>query len=358
MSPKRSSLGELPGQRRLAVVLAAAIGLWIGAQAMVVRVARAADADAPATTVAAGDQAVQRGLAYLAGRQRDDGSYGEGPYRGNVAVTAFVSRAMMAAGSKPGAGQYGDKLSKSVDYLLRLAQPNGLIASKEPRENGPMYGHAFALGFLAQCQKASPWADVRETMVKAVEVIVKSQNRDGGWRYQPRPLDADLSVTVTQLSGLLAARDAGIDVPEATVTQAVAYVKKSQNQDGGFRYLIQGGSSGFARSAAAVAVLFLAANQSGQETRKGLDYLRTFPPSAGIGQPELFYFYGHYYAAQALSHAGQEAWDRWYPAVRDGLLAQQHKDGSWPDAASVDLGTAMVCLTLQTKPVAPAESAQ
>jgi uncharacterized protein YfaS (alpha-2-macroglobulin family) len=351
-------LGELPGQRRLAVVLAAAIGLWIGAQAMAGRVARAADADAPATTAATADQAVQRGLAYLAGRQHDDGSYGEGPYRGNVAVTAFVSRAMMAAGGKPGAGQYGDKLTRSVDYLLRLAQPSGLIASKEPRENGPMYGHAFALGFLAQCQKASPRADVRETMVKAVEVIVKSQNRDGGWRYQPRPLDADLSVTVTQLSGLLAARDAGIDVPEATITQAVAYVKKSQNQDGGFRYLIQGGTSGFARSAAAVAVLFRAAGQGGPEARKGLDYLLTFPPSAGIGQPELFYFYGHYYAAQSLSHAGQEAWDRWYPAVRDGLLALQHKDGSWPDAASVDLGTAMVCLTLQTKPVAAAESAQ
>ena len=176
-------------------------------------------------------------------------------------MTAFVGRAMMAAGSKPGAGPYGDRLTKSVEYLLRIAQPSGLIASKEPRENGPMYGHAFALGFLAQCQQASPRPEVREKMAKAVELLVKSQNRDGGWRYQPRPLDADLSVTVTQLSALLAARDGGINVPEATIRQAVAYVKKSQNSDGGFRYLIQGGTSGFARSAAAVAVLFQAERQ-------------------------------------------------------------------------------------------------
>jgi hypothetical protein len=354
MGAKRSLWGKFAGHRRLAVMLAAAVGLSIVGFFVPGHRAKAADADAPGTT-AVGDQAVQRGLAYLAGRQHGDGSYGEGPYRGNVAVTAFASRAMIAAGSAPGAGQYGDRLTKSVDYLLRLAQPNGLIASKEPREHGPMYGHAFALGFLAECQKASPRAEVRQTMAKAVELIVKSQNRDGGWRYQPKPLDADLSVTVTQLAALLAARDAGIDVPEATVAQAVAYVKKSQNQDGGFRYLIQGGTSGFARSAAAVAVLFRAASQGGPEARKGLDYLLTFPPSAGIGQPELFYFYGHYYAAQALSHAGQKTWDRWYPAVRDGLLAQQQKDGSWPDAASVDLGTAMVCLTLQTKRQAPAE---
>jgi hypothetical protein len=256
---------------------------------------------------------------------------------------------MMAAGSKPGAGQYGDRLTKSVDYLLRIAQPSGLIASKEPRENGPMYGHAFALGFLAECQQASPRPEVRAKMAKAVELIVSSQNRDGGWRYQPKPLDADLSVTVTQLSALLAARDGGINVPEATIRQAVAYVTKSQNEDGGFRYLIQGGTSGFARSAAAVAVLFRAAGQDGPEVRKGLDYLLKFPPAASIGQPEVFYFYGHYYAAQAISHADSQTWDRWYPAVRDGLLAQQHKDGAWPDAASVDLGTAMVCLTLQTK---------
>jgi hypothetical protein len=336
------------------VALAAAIGLGIEVGGIPVSAARGAEAEAAVATPAAADQAVQHGLAFLAKRQHADGSYGEGAYRGNVAVTAFVGRAMMAAGNKPGAGQYGDNLTKSVDCLLRLAQPSGLIASKEPRENGPMYGHAFALGFLAQCQKASPRAEVREKMVKAVELIVKSQNRDGGWRYQPRPLDADLSVTVTQLSALLAAKQSGIDVPEATIAQAVGYVKKSQNQDGGFRYLIQGGTSGFARSAAAVAVLFHAASQGGPEARKGLDYLLTFPPSAGIGQPEVFYFYGHYYAAQALSYAGQEVWDRWCPAVRSGLVSLQYQDGSWPDAASVDLGTAMACLTLQTRPVATA----
>jgi hypothetical protein len=330
-------------------MLVATIGLWIVEFRVAGQDAQAADPDATGTTAPANDQAVQRGLAYLAGRQHDDGSYGEGAYRGNVAVTAFVGRAMMAAGSKPGAGQYGDRLTKSVDYLLRIAQPNGLIASKEPREHGPMYGHAFALGFLAECQQASPRPEVRQKMAKAVELIVKSQNREGGWRYRPEPQDADLSVTVTQLSALLAARDGGIDVPEATVRQAVAYVKKSQNEDGGFRYMFQGGTSGFARSAAAVAVLFRAAGQDGPEAHKGLAYLLKFPPGAGIGQPELFYFYGHYYAAQAISHAGPQTWDRWYPAVREGLLAQQLKNGAWPDAASVDLGTAMVCLTLQTK---------
>ncbi len=355
MGPKRSSWVKRAGRGRLAVMLVATVGLWIVEIGIAGQVARAADPAATGTATAAGDQAVQHGLAFLAGRQHDDGSYGEGPYRGNAAVTAFVSRAMMASGSKPGAGQYGQRLTKSVDYLLRIAQSSGLIAPKESREYGPMYGHAFALGFLAECQQAAPRPEVRQKMAKAVELIVKSQNREGGWRYRPEPLDADLSVTVTQLSALLAARDGGINVPEATIRQAVAYIKKSQNPDGGFRYVIQGGTSGLARSAAAVAVLIRAGGQVGPEVRKGLDYLLTFPPSTGIGQPEVFYFYGHYYAAQAISHAGPQTWDRWYPAVRGDLLARQRKDGAWPDAASVDLGTAIVCLTLQTKCPARAE---
>ena len=79
----------------------------------------------------------------------------------------------------------------------------------------------------------------------------------------------------------------------------------------------------------------------------------SFRPRETIGQPEVFYFYGPYYAAQVMSHADKADWDRWFAAVRDRLLEQQGKDGSWPDTASVELGTAMACLTLQTKPATP-----
>ena len=328
---------------RYGVGLAAWAALWVGMASLEPIAGTAAGAEG--RTV---QQAVEQGLAYLAAHQQADGSYGSGTYRGNVAVTAFVGRAMLAAGSKPGAGPYGDRLTKSVDFLLGRVQDNGIIASLDAREPGPMYGHAFALMFLAECQKVAPRQEAKEKMGRAGDLIVKSQNRDGGWRYQPRPLDADLSVTVTQLMALLNARDAGLDVPQATVDRAIEYVKRSQNDDGGFRYLIQGGTSAFARSAAAVAALYHAGGSDWPEVRQGLQYVTKFPPAMGIGQPEVFYFYGHYYAAQAVRHARAETWNAWYEAVRDRLLAQQRQDGAWPDAASVDLGTAMACLTLQT----------
>ena len=318
-----------------------ALGIRGGGCAVAGRTARADDRSAAA---------VERGLAFLAARQHDDGSYGADVYQGHVAVTAFVSRAMMASGSKPGEGPYGERLSKSLAYLLGRVQASGLITSKDANEPAPMYGHAFALMFLAECQKAVPQDEIKEKIDRAVKLIVKSQNKEGGWRYLPKPGDADLSVTVTQLMALAAARDAGVDVPKEVIDRAIDYVKKSQNSDGGFRYLLQGGTSGFARSAAAVTALYRAgAGVDREEVRKGSEYVAKFPAGETVGQPEVFYFYGHYYAAQVMSHADKAEWDRWSAAVRDRLLEQQSKDGSWPDTASVDLGTAMACLTLQTK---------
>ncbi len=340
MEIKIPASGKLAARRRYAGCAAFACVLLTG-MCIMHRAARGEDPSAAA---------VQRGLAFLAARQHDNGSYGADVYQGHVAVTAFVSRAMMAAGSEPGEGPYGQQLSKSLAYLLGRVQKSGLITSKDAGEPAPMYGHAFALMFLAECWKAAPKDDAKEKIDRAVQLIVKSQNQEGGWRYLPKPGDADVSVTVTQLSALAAARNAGLDVPKEVIDRAIGYVKKSQNRDGGFRYLLQGGTSGFARSAAAVTALYRAGAGDCDEVRKGTDYVARFPAAETVGQPEVFYFYGDYYAAQVMCRADKDAWERWSAAVRDRLLEQQGKDGSWPDAASADLGTAMACLTLQTKP--------
>ena len=47
---------------------------------------------------------------------------------------------------------------------------------------------------------------------------------------------------------------------------------------------------------------------------------------------DAHFFYGHYYAVQAMWHAGRDRWQHWYPAVRDELVKRQKPDGSWADA--------------------------
>ena len=71
----------------------------------------------------------------------------------------------------------------------------------------------------------------------------------------------------------------------------------------------------------------------------------------GLGQvfrAEQYYFYGHYYAVQAMWHAGDRYWRRWYPAIRDELISLQLADGSWNDVqVCPEYGTAMACIILQ-----------
>src|SRR3989304_2277476 len=55
----------------------------------------------------AAQKAIDRGLSWLAERQHDDGSFGTGPARGNVAVCGLVGMAFMSGGSTPGRGPYG-----------------------------------------------------------------------------------------------------------------------------------------------------------------------------------------------------------------------------------------------------------
>ncbi|MGH7193090.1 MAG: prenyltransferase/squalene oxidase repeat-containing protein, partial [Candidatus Saccharimonadales bacterium] len=210
---------------------------------------------APLITPAA-QQAIDLGLRFLAERQQDDGAFGSGGYRRNTAVCSLAAMAWMAGGSTPDRGPYGRNVNQSLDFVLSGAQDSGLIDVPGYSGNGAMYGHGFATLFLAENYGMARQFALRGTLSQAVRLIVSTQNAEGGWRYAPRRDDADISVTVCQMMALRAARNAGIFVPKQTIDRAVEFVERSQNTDGGFRYTLAGGESGFARSAAAVTALY------------------------------------------------------------------------------------------------------
>jgi hypothetical protein len=211
-----------------------------------------------------------------------------------------------------------------------------------------MYGHGFATMFLAECYGMSPRADLREKLARAVKIIVNSQNREGGWRYQPVRADADVSVTSCQMMALRAARNAGLHVPNETIDRAIDYIRRSQNADGGFMYMIHvDEKSAFPRSAAALSALYSAGVYNDPIMAKGLDYLTGFLPNGGDVSRESYYYYGQYYAAQVMWQAGGHPWTRWYSAARDDLIARQQSNGAWLDPIGNEVATAMALIVLQ-----------
>ncbi|NQT37390.1 MAG: terpene cyclase/mutase family protein [Planctomycetes bacterium] len=328
----------------------AIVWLWLGAIAVA---QPPGNNDAPKAQITPATQAaVDRALVWLADRQQDDGSLGSGGYRGNVAVTALGGLAMMSGGSTPDRGPYGRQVSRCADYLLANTQESGFIIVHEGRSHGPMYGHGFATLMLAECYGMTERPELRAKLAKSVALIVGAQNDAGGWRYEPKRHDADLSVTVCQIMALRAARNAGIAVPGETIDRCVAYVLSCRNDDdGGFFYQLPEGESRFALTAAGVVALHSVGKPDdatiGRAIDRGLAFQMKKIPEPGVVRKVSHYYYGHYYAAIAAWQTGGTSWERWYPAVRDELLSRQREDGSWMDPICPEYATAMACIILQ-----------
>jgi hypothetical protein len=294
------------------------------------------------------EAAVSRGLDHLASQQNPDGSFGRGRNSDNAGIVSLAAIAFMADGHLPGRGRHGETVRRAIDFVLSQASETGLIATEGG--HGPMYGHGFATLMLGEAYGMAPDdARVRDTLVRAVELIVNSQNPEGGWRYNPVPYDADVSVTICQVMALRSAREAGIKVPASTIERAIQYVIECQNPDGGFKYMRTAGASGWARTAAGVAALFYAGVYEGESIDRGLDYLlRQAMPGGSSPATQAHYYYGHYYAVQATYLAGGEWWRRWWPAIREDLISQQTASGGWIDPQQGNAyATAMALIVLQ-----------
>lgn len=292
--------------------------------------------EAPVLLTPAIEEAIDRALERLARQQKPEGRWGE---RHAIAQTALTLLAFQVRGHFPGSGEYGPKLGHGLDYLLEQSRSSGGYMGTN------MYEHAYATLALAESWGMSDHRGVREALKGAVRVILGAQSSRGGWRYHPRPSGSDISVTVTQLVALAAAREAGIFVPEETLERAVAYVRSVQERTtGGFGY---GGpfNPTFSTTGCGLASLMYAGEHESAAARQGLAFLmgrgqNIFDPGAGT----RFYTYGHYYCTLATSQAGEPYASHWYTRLSEELLRSQRSEGGWGGGYR----TPMTVLTLGT----------
>jgi len=268
------------------------------------------------------ERAINRGLRYLAGQQQANGSFG-GKY--DTAATAVTLMAFMVQGHFPDRGEHGEMLARAVDFLIEKGRrQNGYLGGN----HHGMYEHGLATLALSEAWGESDREDLRDALKAAVDVIFRSQHKTGGWRYEPRPNDQDLSVSAMQVVALASAKEAGILVPDRVIDDAVRYVRACQNPfDGGFSYRVHERNSGFARSAAGTMALMITGHHDSRDVEQGMNYL--LRAGDRVFQQTDFYYYAHYYAIQVMYQAGDEFYQQWYPKIRDRLIKTQHNDGKW-----------------------------
>ena len=289
------------------------------------------------------EQAIAKALRYLANTQLPSGAW-DSRFGPNIGVTSLALLAFLATGHVPEQSEYAEVLDRGLGWVLANVQPSGLIHYADGASHGPMYEHALATLLLSEVYGMSDRPEVPAAIRAAVHVIVNAQNSAGGWRYQPFGRDADISVTVMQILALRGAQHAGMIVPAETIENAIKYVKLCADPGGGFLYQTRTGRPNYARTGAGVCSLEVCGDFECDEVRRGLDYL-----IANIGQDaqEGYYYYGVYYAAQAVYQAKDfRRWQQWFPTIREQVLERQEEDGHWRSNIGGPYATAMMVLAL------------
>jgi hypothetical protein len=267
-------------------------------------------------------------------------------------MTGLAGMAFLAHGNSPTRGKFSRRVQGAIEFLVRCATPTGLITGPAQDSGMPMHGHGFALLFLASVYgmitKESLRRQVADTIRKAVTLTSQAQSAEGGWYYIPGSGDEG-SVTVTQVQALRAAQNAGFLVPKSVVEEAGKYLEKCRTPEGGICYsLSAGGGPRLSISAAAVATLYNAGQFDNPIATDCLKYVWG-QMSASEGWNKGYHpYYCHLYASQAFYMAGDEYWDKYFPATRDLLIGMQAPDGSWSgDGIGNTYGTAIAVIILQ-----------
>lgn len=330
-------------------------------------------------------QAVAKGHEWLARHQDKDGYWAElVGYKLNsnyealddrplphVGVTALALMSFLAGGHLPDRGKYSAVLERGIDFVLSCAQDDGQITQNGTR----MYSHAFATLFLAEVYGMTDRADVKRVLQRSVDLIVDSQNAEGGWRYRPFARESDISITVCQVLALRSARNVGIHVPITTIKNAQNYVYRSAVRSNDRSYSTWGGGYGdmggsfryqnrentratFPLTAAGVTTLYAAGEYDSPIIRDALDYMdreRVRFSNDTLGH--YFFFYGHYYAVQAYYITGDPKWTSYFKMIKSILLDAQRGDGSWQchtgpgDAFGTAVSTLILQIPLQLLPI-------
>lgn len=295
----------------------------------------------------------ERGLGWLASKQSPEGGWTGG--HDGAGVDGICLMAFLASGEDPNFGKYAANIRRAVRAIIRSQNAeSGYLPSS-------MYHHGFAMLALSEAYGAvdeallwegeKPPRTISQALDLAIRLAASSQknNRWGGWRYTPEAKDADTSVTGAMLMGLLAARNAGMEVSDEVIEAALEYMRRSTGRDGSVAYSGGFGGMGESMNRSAIATLVAAVGKKkDSETYKStLEHISSRLEHAESSYKEYF----RYYMAQALFQGDYTAWEKWNAATVRALSEAQSPEGGFGDAYQTGMSLLAVALNYRFLPI-------
>ncbi len=301
------------------------------------------------------EQAIERGLAFLARNQRADGSWRLQDYdtpvliRSDTAATGLALLAFQGAGYTHKQAKYADTCNRALKFLAKHQTAQGdLYIPQDPAsdQNGWLYSHGIAALAVCEAYGMTQDPELRPLAQGAIDFMVKSQDKTyGGWRYRPGS-GTDTSVTGWFMMAFKSGQLAGLRVPEEAFKRIEGYLVESQvsaAQPHLYRYNPFAADTpqqrhGLRPTAVMTSVgllmrLYFGWQRERPEMMAGADYLLEHEPRHGTRSMSLRDTYYWYYATQVIFHMGGERWERWhdqlYPLLINSQVLHGQNEGSW-----------------------------
>jgi hypothetical protein len=301
------------------------------------------------------EEAIEKGLAYLAGIQNEDGSWSlqglgeEVLLHSDSAATGLCLLAFQGAGYTHRQHQYADTVSRGLQFLLQNQRTNGDLFRRENQisnRNVAFYSHGIAALALCEAYGMTQDPELKEPAQLALRYIVDTQHyQRGGWRYTPQ-ISSDTSVSGWMMMSLKSGELSGLEVPQDTYDGIDRWLEIAQSPERPDRYRYNPFAPdtptqrhGRIPTPTMTAVGMLMRMYSGwrrdrDEMKSAADYLLGFPPQMGTaGSPQRDTYYW-YYATQVMFHMGGDHWKRWNQYLNPLLLQSQIRSG--PEMGSWD----------------------
>lgn len=282
---------------------------------------------------------VEAGLEFLARTQAGDGSFPTdlGGKTGKVVVTALGGLAFLAAGAAPDA----PPLARATRYVLAQcnvaeASPfGGALGGGGGNWNQTNWELAYGLMFLAEMSRATRNPELKAKCAELVRALQNTQEASGGWAHGPGGPNAlgylELEIVSNYaLLGMGAARRLGLELDEAKLAKALAWIEGTASADGGVGYSQRQGQKGFGdpgRTAGAL-VAFAALGQARHPffAKMAGFYGRELPKLIdGHVSPAMHLLAG----AMAARLLGKQAWRTYVETYRPHLMGARRPDGSF-----------------------------
>jgi hypothetical protein len=291
-----------------------------------------------------------RGLQFLITTQGENGDWPSGGQQG-PGITGMSLMVLLASGEDPNFGLYSNNVRRALrNIITQQSASTGIIGNS-------MYHHGFAMLALAEAYGAVDDGNMwngnetnRRSIGQALELAVRgaitaqNKNQMGGWRYTPDSRDADTSVSGAVLVGLLAARNAGIEIPDESIEKAIKYYTQMTSDAGQVAYA--GGFGGFDESLARVSIATLVYSVARRKDLTQFKATLQFLTQRLENNPPQYPEYTRYYQAQALFQGDVEAWEKWNKLLVRSLKTAQASDGSIRGQFGPTIGTSLSLLAL------------